>query len=258
MKHNDIERAVDSVLSGLTTTGEKKAALLRAALESTRPSPSPQPEKPANRVKLKLNFSLSFGLPHLIVAAIVIIVVMVAPMFIEYERLKGSQSDDEGWYIIQGNVTDQPQIAHAEYKPLPAGSYMFATLEEAFQFTGGGIPVPTWIPERYESYQIMLNVLFNDDKELLREFCWIMTTPDQEDSVIYNWTLYHDISSAMTYVEQNESGEYIKLADGREIYCSSNYQYESAVWVDGAAEFFLGGSLTREEALRMAESVSIP
>lgn len=54
---------------------------------------------------------------------------------------------------------------------------MFETLEEAFQFAGG-LPIPTWMPERYESYQIMLNVMADEKQELLREFCWIILTPD--------------------------------------------------------------------------------
>lgn len=253
---NDLKRAVDSALSGLTTTPEMQETLIRTAMAS-------QPQKQAketaikNRVKLKLNFSLSFGLPHLVVAAIVIILVMVLPAFIEYEKLKATQSEDEGWYIIQGNKDPQPPVAQAEHKSLPGGNYMFNSMEEAFEFAGR-LPIPTWIPERYESYQIMLNVMVNDEQELLREFCWIITTPDQKDSVIFSWTFYTDLESAMTYVEQNEEGEYVTLSNGQSIYCSSNYQYESAVWIDGATEYFLGGSLTREEAIRMAESVKVP
>lgn len=257
MRSNDIERAIDTTLSGLTTTDARKEQLLRAALAETHPCAPQKPEKQSSRVKLKWHFSLSFGLSHMIVAAVVIIVVMLAPALINHEKLNTTQSEDEGWYIIQGHETDQAQIAQAAYKPLPGGNYMFETLEEAFQFAGG-LPIPTWMPERYESYQIMLNVMADEKQELLREFCWIILTPDQEDSVIYNWTRYNDISSAMTYVEQNEAGEYVTLSNCREIFCSSNFQYESAVWVNGAEEFFIGGSLTREEAIRMAESVRIP
>lgn len=253
MRSNDIERAIDTTLSGLTTTDERRAELVRKAM-----SQPTEALRKTGRVNLKLNLSLSFGLPHMVVAAIVVIVVLVAPMLIEYERLKTYHSEDEGWYIIQGHDDAQNQVAQAEHKPLPEGNYMFDTMEEAFEFAGGGLPIPTWMPERYESYQIMLNVAVDEGTEIFRSFCWTVATPDQEDSVIYNWTYYHDISSAMTYVEQNEAGEYVKLYDGREIYCSSNFQYESAVWVNGAEEFFIGGSLTREEAIRMAESVKIP
>lgn len=56
---------------------------------------------------------------------------------------------------------------------------MFETLEEAFQFAGG-LPIPTWMPERYESYQIMLNVMADEKQELLREFCWIILTPTRK------------------------------------------------------------------------------
>ena len=256
----DLQRAADRVLSGMTTTPDMQDALIRRAMDQSKRLSLRESSREAGeraRVKLKLNFSLSFGLPHLVVAAIVIIVVMIAPLFVEYERLKGSQSEDEGWYIIQGNQTEQSQVAIAERKPLPGGNYMFDSMEEAFEFAGR-FPIPTWIPERYESYQIMVNVMVNGDEELLREFCWIILTPDQKDSVIFNLTQYTDINSAMTYVEQNEAGEYVTLADGREIYCASNYQYESAVWIDGASEYFIGGSLTREEAIRMAESVKVP
>lgn len=253
---NDLKHAVDSVLSGLTTTPEMQENLIRTAMAS-QPHKLTKESTAANRVKLKLHFSLSFGLPHLVVAAIVIVLVMVLPMFIEYEKLKATQSEDEGWYIIQGNNAPQSQVAQAEHKPLPGGNYMFDSMEEAFEFAGR-FPIPTWIPDRYESYQIMLNVIMDGDQELLREFCWIIATPDQEDPVIFSWTLYTDLTSSMTYIEQNEAGEYVTLSNGQSIYCSSNYQYESAVWIDGATEYFIGGSLTREEAIRMAESVKVP
>ena len=255
MKH-DLKRAADSVLSGLTTTPEMQKNLIRTAMAS-QPQKRIKENTVQNRVKLKLNLSLSFGLPHMVVAAIAIILVMMLPAFIEYEKLKATQSEDEGWYIIQGNKGPQSQVAQAEHKQLPGGNYMFDSMEEAFKFAGS-FPIPTWIPERYESYQIMLNVMVDGEQELLREFCWIVATPDQKDSVIFNWTFYADIESAMTYVEQNEAGEYVTLSNGQSIYCSSNYQYESAVWIDGATEYFLGGSLTREETIRMAESVKVP
>lgn len=71
---------MDSVLSGLTTTTEMQENLIRTAMAS-QPHQQTKDGSAANRVKLKLNFSLSFGLPHLIVAAIVIIVVMIVPLF---------------------------------------------------------------------------------------------------------------------------------------------------------------------------------
>lgn len=248
MKNADIIRSVDTMLSGLTVSDARKEALIRHAV-----GVAPAPEKGTDKVRVKFRFSLSLPLPHMIVAAIVVVIVLVAPMFVQYAELYSYQSEDEGWYITQGHKGDQ-QGALAEHTPLTPGVYTYKTLDEAVAFLGGNIPVPTWVPERFVSYDIMVVVL-GTDEELSRSLYWTLEGPGEKESIMYEWTYYSQPEFVMNYVEQNEAGEYITLSNGQEIYCSSNYQYESAVWTDGTTEYYIGGLITREEAIRMAESI---
>lgn len=61
-----------------------------------------------------------------------------------------------------------------------------------------------------------------------------------------------------TYVEQDEEGEFVTLPDGREVYVTTNMGWQSIAWMENDMQIVLTGSLTREEAIRMAESVKVP
>lgn len=254
MRSNDIERAIDTTLSGLTTTDARKEQLLRATLAETHPCAPQKPEKQPSRVKLKWHFSLSFGLSHMIVAAVVIIIVIVAPMFIQGQDaiFRSWQSDDDEHYVIQGfDGEKNPQVAEAAYQPTEMGNFSAQTLEEAQKFYGPELPLPSWLPERFSviTYEIFVS-------EELRS-CTILHVSD-DGTLIYQVTDYFDPTSAYSYIEQDGEGEYITLSDGRTIYVTTNVQYYTATWSTDREHIVLSGAITREEAIRMAESVRIP
>ena len=250
MRTDDIIRSIDTNLSALTVSETRKADLVRQAMGDKPALPTRR-----NDLRVKLRFSLSLPLPHAVIVAIVVGILMVAPMFVQHSELYSYQSEDEGWYITQGHKGLQ-QDAIAEHKPLPFGTQIYDNIEDAVEFLGGRIPVPTWVPERFTTDSVMV-VVQGSDEEFCRSLYWTLVGPGEKESIRYEWTLYSEPEYVMSYVEQNEAGEYVALSDGREIYCSSNYQYESAVWVEGTVEYFIGGLITREEAIRMAESVRV-
>lgn len=256
MKSNEIERAVDTVLSGLTTTDEQRAQLIHIAMEapkrrSLRESWRRKATERADRVKLKLNLSLSFGLPHMIVAAIVVIVVMIAPMFMQGQRsiFNTWQSEDEEHYMVQGFDEEQnQQVAEAEYRPTELGQFSPQSLEEAQKYYGPGLPLPTWVPERFAvlAYNV---AVFEEARS-----CTIIHQSD-DGTLIYQVTDYFEPTSAYGYVEQDGEGEYIMLSGGREVYLTTNAFYFTVTWNTDTEHIFISGSLTRDEAIRMAESV---
>lgn len=260
---NDMQRAVDSVLSGLTTTPEMQEQLIRTAMESTQrrsrrhgarvAESSREAGERANRVKLKMSFSLSFGLPHMIVAAIVVIVVMIAPLFAPGQReyFKTWQSEDMEHYMVQGFEEEQnQQVVDAEQRPAEPGQYSLQSLEEAAKHYGSGLALPTWIPERFAvlSYEVAIF-------EELRS-CTVIHSSD-DGTLIYQATDYFEPTSAYSYVEQDGEGEFITLSDGRQIYLTTNASYYTVTWITGTEHTLFSGSITREEAIRMAESVKI-
>ena len=249
---NDLKRAVDSALSGLTTTPEMQETLIRTAMAS-------QPQKRAkenaikNRVKLKLNFSLSFGLPHLVVAAIVIILVMVLPLFAPGTRtiFNTWQSEDGEYYMVQGTGKKyNEQVAEADVRPTEYGVFQCHTLEEARKHFGTPMPMPYWLPEGWQlnditviasEYSRILNVAYTSDDRIL-----IFNANENYEGICY------------TYIEQDSEGEFVTLNNGREIYITHNIDRLTVTWLENNMEIFFSGDFTREEAIRMAESVKVP
>lgn len=119
------------------------------------------------------------------------------------------------------------------------------------KFYGPELPLPSWLPERFSviTYEIFVS-------EELRS-CTILHVSD-DGTLIYQVTDYFDPTSAYSYIEQDGEGEYVTLPDGRVIYVTTNVQYYTATWSTDREHIVLSGAITREEAIRMAESVRIP
>ena len=252
MKH-DLKRAADSVLSGLTTTPEMQENLIRTAMAS-QPQKRIKESTVQNRVKLKLNFSLSFGLPHMVVAAIAIILVMVLPLFAPgaHTIFNTWQSEDGEYYMVQGTGKDyNERTAEADVWPTEEGMFDCRTLEEANEHFGTKLPVITWMPKGWTANMYTVGVVGS-----VRTFT---ASYEKGDEAVLVYTIYENRDGmSYTYVEQDGEGEHVKLSDGREVYVTTNMEWQSVAWVENDMQLLISGSLTREEALRMAESVKVP
>ena len=253
----DLQRAADRVLSGMTTTPDMQDALIRRAMDQSKRLSLRESSREAGeraRVKLKLNFSLSFGLPHLVVAAIVIIVVMIAPLFAPGSRtiFDTWQSEDGEYYMVQGTGKEyNEQVAEADIWPTEEGVFDCKTIEEAALHFGTGMPVITWMPEGWTADMYTVGVV-GSMRTLTASY-----QKSEQGYLVY--TVYESREGlSYTYVEQDEEGEYVKLSDGREVYVTTNMEWLSVAWMENNMQLLISGSLTREEAIRMAESVKVP
>ena len=112
------------------------------------------------------------------------------------------------------------------------------------------MPTPSWLPERWllenvtviaSEYSRMLNVVYTSNEGIL-----IFSANENYEGTYY------------TYIEQDGEGEFITLDDGREIYITHNVNRLTVTWLENNMEVFFSGDFTREEAIRMAESVKVP
>jgi len=248
MKNADIIRSVDTMLSGLTVSDARKEALIRHAVGA-----APAPAKGTDKVRIKFRFSLSLPLPHMIVAAIVVVIVLVAPLFVpgQTKFFDNWQYGDGEFYMVDGvNREQNSQVAEADNRPGEMGFFSVASPEEARHYYGSGLPVLCWIPDRFEINECNVNVM-----EELRS-CTTVYVSD-EGPLIFEVTDYFDPTSAYTYISQDGMGEYITLNNGMEVYVTTNAGYQTMAWEDGRVSFLLSGSFTREEAIRMAESIQV-
>jgi len=246
MKSNDIIRSVDTTLSGLTVSAARREALVRRAMGT-----SAAPAREKDKLCLKLRFSLSLPLPHMIVAAIVVVVVMVAPLFApeQTEFFDNWQFGDGEFYMVDGVHKEQPaHVAEADSRPGERGFFAVESLEEAQHYFGGGLPVLHWIPERFSTDVYNVNVT-----EDFRSCTAVYVSDD--GPIIFEINDYFDPTTAYTYISQDGVGEYITLGNGVEVYATTNAGYQTMTWAQGRMSYLISGSFTREEAIRMAESI---
>ncbi len=246
MSNNDIIRSVDTVLSGLTVSEAQKADLVRQA----KGSPA-APAKQEDKLRLKLRFSLSLPLPHMIVAAIVVVIVMVAPLFMPNRPASFNtwQSEDGEHYMVQGMGKEQNGAAVADNIPTEYGMFDCPTMEDIQKYYGMMPPMPTWLPDGASWLTATVGT----------------TSVGRNLSAIYMYndaTLLYTIFEnydGLTYtaVEQSEEGEYVTLSTGQEAYITRNIDYRTIFWTDNSIEYLISGLITREEAIRMAESVRV-
>lgn len=242
MKNNDIIRSVDTVLSGLTVSESRKEALVRRAMGT---------HHPAAKADHRGRFSLSFPMPHMIVAAIVVVIVIIAPLFVpeQTEFFDNWQYGDGEFYMVDGVRKEQnSQVAEADNRPGELGFFTAQSAEEAKHYYGADLPVLRWIPDRFSAD--IFNVTVMED---LRS-CTAVYNSDG-GPIIFEITDYFDPTSAYTYISQDGMGEYITLDNGTQVYATTNAGYQTLAWAKGRVSFLLSGSFTREEAIRMAESV---
>ena len=151
--------------------------------------------------------------------------------------------------MVQGHeYAPNPQIAEADNALPPLGNFQPATFEEARACYGAPLPALTFLPEGafVDSYNVTV-------LEVSRECLTVYITAD--GVILFQVREYFDPTSAYTYVEQDGEGEHVQLSTGQRVYITTNGPYLTVVWQDGVNDFMLSGSITRDEAIRMAESI---
>ncbi len=243
---NRIEHAVDTVLSGLTTTPERRAELVRAAILA------PDDEPRGRQVNLKVNISLSFRLYHLLAALLIVLLVTALPLLTTEKevRFTGWQSEDGQTFIF--GPTEQPQAqshaARAVETTPPMGRFRPGNMAEAEACYGTHIPMFTWLPEgaQWTGCTVIVD-------ECERSFD--VRYKVGEKIIAYSVVEYLDEEPGNVNVFQDGEGEYITLSDGREVYITTNYQYQSIVWSEDYTVFIYSGAVSRGDAIRMVESI---
>lgn len=248
---NDIKRAVDTTLSGLTTSPARKEQLIRTAKEKGCQESPPTQEIRDNRVHLRLSLSLSFGMPHLLAALAVVVLVMVLPLLKAPQRdpfVRFSSEDGQNYFVTGAGVPTPQPGAIAGSESIPPGSYSGLSFEEADQVYGSKIPRITWLPEGAALTHLSAEVYDLDRSVVIRY---------QIDRGPILFTIYDFFTDeiGMIWFPQNGEGEYITLANGAKAYITTNVSKRSIVWQVGYTVYHISGEVTLEELLRMAESI---
>lgn len=208
-------------------------------------------------VRRKLHSRFSFGprtfLGRFAVVMCLVVLITTAGLLVPEGWIITRQSEDEGQYIMQGVETPDGLRSVAEAGPALSniGYHRTANWKEAVTILGGIPHVPTWMPSNWSVYEYGLEL-----SNVLSSFTITYQNDTTGAGIVYETTVYFALDQMTEIVEQNEKGEYVTIANGTQIYVSRNFDYISATWNTNNTSYFLGGTITEEQLIRIIESIS--
>ena len=234
---------------------------VRQALDMAMP---PLPEDPdltdkvleAHAKKQRVRQGRLLGLRVAAALAVMVLVVcggLIYPQQIAH-YLKGTQSDDEQHYVVQG-VKETPSNLNIAEAQQPGqrredGSCITQDLSEAVTFWGSEFLKPTWLPDGWniDTYTLIFIPTLSRYSITLRN--------DQVDHfVVFDVINFYDTDGLNEGIEQNGAGRMEELPNGISVYITANVEEPLAIWLDGLTQYLLVGPISEEDLLHMVYSV---
>lgn len=239
---NDIERAVDTVLSGLATTPEQRQRILQAAM--------------AEETSINPPIRHKFTVPRLLIpravlvgaAALLMLLLPLLPQPEEDPFERYSSEDGQSYYVTGAGVPTLRPGAIADSETIPPGSYSGLSFEEAERVYGSPIPRLTWVPGDAVLTHLIAEVCDMDRTVVIRY-------ENEQGSILLMIDNFFAEEIAMMWFPQSEEGEYITLANGVQAYITTNVNRHTITWQEDYTVYHLSGVVSREELLRMVESI---
>ena len=139
--------------------------------------------------------------------------------------------------------------AHQAGASADPGEAEYSSLQDALDSYGVTTSLaPTWIPERFELHSINVG-----ETSAFVDFFVHYTCGD--DVLFIGITLHKDIPSSYGDWQKDESSPEPYTTNGITHYLMTNLGKELAVWLNGNYECGITGDITREELLRMLDSI---
>ena len=164
---------------------------------------------------------------------------------------EGAQIEDGQTYELRGQTVEVGKGQQAT----AAGDEELQEVEtediaEIHSFLGLTVPMPTWIPdgwvaEPYAAYTFAGTW----------DFTSFYANPDVETLLLYECGYAEDPSMISIGFPQDGEGQTQKLKTGETVYFSTNVGDVLAVWEKGNMYFFIEGPITKDEIIRMIESI---
>lgn len=240
---NDIERAVDTVLSGLATTPAQREQLIQTALK-TSVGAEPPPRKFFEQLP-------SIRMPRLAMIAIAAVLLMLLPLLPQPQKdpfVRYSSEDGQDYYVTGSGEPTSSTSAIASSGRIAPGSYSGLSFEDAERVYGTRIPRMNWLPG-----DAVLTHLFVEVSDMDRTV--VIRYENDQGSIFLTIDNFFTEEIAMMWFPQNEEGEYITLANGVQAYITTNVTRHTITWQEGYTVYHLSGVVSREELLRMMESI---
>lgn len=192
---------------------------------------------------------LAFNRLRPMVAFCTMLLVLFSGILFQHAQVRVTQSPDGEQYIIQGaEVTPDLSANAAGYRE--PGFWDTGDWNQAVRLYGSTPCVPTWIPEGWhiDYYSI-------DSAQTFIRFAITYSNTVADSHLIFDSVTYDDITNLRTELEQNQSGEYITLDDGINVYLTDNISNLSVCWVKDRTKYVLSGPISQEELLQCIMSI---
>ncbi len=183
------------------------------------------------------------------VAVCTMLLVLFSGVFFQHTQVSMTQSPDGEQFIIQGaEVTPDLTASAAGYRE--PGFWDTDDWNEAVKLYGGTPCVPTWIPEGWhiDYYSI-------DSAQMFMRFAITYSNAVADSHLIFDSVTYDDMTNLRAELEQNQSGEYITLGDGINVYLTDNISNISVCWVNDRTKYVISGPISQEELLQCIKSI---
>ena len=163
--------------------------------------------------------------------------------------LEGEQAPDEQQYIISGQENDPGLLTESQAGNEPI-SYPQSITTTSLSILGYTPLMPTWLPEGWmiESYYIRMG-----DTSVIR----IIYQNEQEEELLrLSISAYPDMESATIAFEQEKAGNEI-ICNGWNVYLAENWGSPVAIWQDKVTCYSITGPISKEELLKIIQSIQI-
>lgn len=186
-----------------------------------------------------------------VLAAAACIALAVGGITLSVSWYQGVQTEDGQMYELNGQTVKVGREQHAT----ASGSEELQELEtesitEIYSFLGLTVPMPTWIPDGWVAEPYVATTFAGS-----WDFCSYYDNPDVETLLLYDCGYSDNPSGLSMGFPQDGEGQTQKLKTGETVYFSTNVGDVLAVWEKGNMYFYIEGPITKDEVIKMIESI---
>lgn len=196
-------------------------------------------QRPASEKKQRLVYRLA------VAAAAAVLVLGLG--LISLRWYCGNSTPDGQQYIIKGHEITTEMVARAIAEHGAEGQFITSSKEEAENYLGFEIPVPSQLLGKYTCDQYLVHIL-----PFWAQSVCIYTHNEQSiQTTVYYLT---DVKNSVLFLEQNDSGEDYSV-NGTKIYVSKNVDKNVLTWVEGNVVYDVSGVFSVEQGIEIIKEI---
>ncbi|MBQ6950723.1 MAG: hypothetical protein IJN44_04430 [Clostridia bacterium] len=196
-------------------------------------------QRPASEKKQRLVYRLA------VAAAAAVLVLGLG--LISLRRYCGNSTPDGQQYIIKGHEITTEMVARAIAKHGAEGQFITSSKEEAENYLGFEIPVPSQLLGKYTCDQYYVHML---------PFWAQSVSIYTHNELSIRTTVYYltNVKDSVLVVEQNSDGDDYSI-NGEKIYISKNVDQTLLTWIEDNVVYCVSGNFDLEQGVEISKEI---